>query len=69
MVHPALLRTFALPGPAFGRSPVGSSGWRFLGTAKLLLRRLNGRAATGYRPEQHYMRGGRTTGAKSLAAG
>jgi hypothetical protein len=60
MVHPALLRTTATP------SSVGHSG---RGTLERLLRRLNPRKPTGYRPELHYMRGGRTSGAKSLAAG
>ena len=54
MIHPALLRTTATP------------SW---GTLERLLRRLNLRKPTGYRPELHYMRGGRTSGAKSLAAG
>ena len=59
MVHPALLRT-ATP------SSVGRAGWDVL---ERLLRRLNPRKHAGYRPELHYMRGGRTSGAKSLAAG
>lgn len=69
MVHPALLRTFALPSPAAGRSPADRSGRRLLQTAERLFLRLNRRAAAAYRPELHYMRGGRTAGAKSLAAG
>ena len=68
MVHSALLRTSATPGSAAGRSAAGRSKW---GT----LERRGGcsaaepRKPAGYRPELHYMRGGRTTGAKSLAAG
>ena len=60
MAHPALLRTTASP------SFVGRSGW---GTLDRLLRRLNRRKPAVSRPELHYMRGGRTSGAKSLAAG
>jgi hypothetical protein len=67
MVHPALLRTFALPGFAAGRSEARASRWGTLERIKRLLRRLNPRKPEGYRPELHYMRGGRTTGAKSLA--
>ena len=69
MVHPALLRTSATSDTAAGRSPAGHSGRRALETAKRLLRRLGRWRASGYRPELHYMRGGRTAGAKSLAAG
>ena len=69
MAHPALFRTFANPGSAAGRSRAGRSGWGPLERLKRLLRGLNPRKPVGYRPEQHYMRGGRTTGAKSLAAG
>jgi hypothetical protein len=69
MVHPALLRTFATPNSAAGRSPAGRSGWRLLGLAARLFGRPNRRSAKGYRPELHYMRGGRTAGAKSVAAG
>ena len=60
MVHPALLRTTAM------LSSVGRAEW---GVLERLLRRLNPRKHAGYRPELHYMRGGRTSGAKSLAAG
>jgi hypothetical protein len=58
MAHPALLRTTS--------PPSWRSGWD---TLERLLRRMNPRKPTGYRPELHYMRGGRTSGAKSLAAG
>ena len=58
MAHPALLRTTS---PTSWRS-----GWD---TLERLLRRMIPRKPTGYRPELHYMRGGRTSGAKSLAAG
>jgi hypothetical protein len=37
--------------------------------AKRLLRRLNLWTGSDYRPERHYMRGGRTAGSKSHAAG
>ena len=60
MVHPALFRPSALSAPVTGRVP--------LETAKRLLRGLNRWIAQDYRPERHYMRGGRTAGAKSLAA-
>ena len=68
MVHPALLRTFSAQGAAVGRSPAGGSGWAPLEPTRRLLRRLERWTAPGYRPERHYMRGGRTAGAKSLAA-
>ncbi len=68
MLHPALLRTSVAPGSAAGRRPAGRSGWSFPEPAKRLLRRLGDWTAPGYRPELHYMRGGRTAGAKSLAA-
>ena len=61
MVHPALLRTHATPAAAARQRPPGA--------AKRLLRRLNRWLAPDYRPERHYMRGGRTAGAKSLATG
>jgi hypothetical protein len=57
MVHH--LRTAATP------SSMGRAGW---GALERLLRRLNPRKRAGYRPELHYMRGGQTSGAKSLAA-
>jgi hypothetical protein len=69
MVHPALLRTSTIPGSAAGWSPAGRPGRGPAEHAKRLLRRLNRWLAPDYRPEQHYMRGGRTAGAKSLAAG
>jgi hypothetical protein len=69
MVHPALLRTSTAPGSAARWSPAGSPGWGPAVYAKRLLRRLNRWLAPDYRPERHYMRGGRTAGAKSLAAG
>ncbi len=69
MVHPALLRTSPASGSAAGWSAAvaGRSEWSPLDLAKGLLRRWNRWAASGYRPERHYMRGGRTAGAKSLA--
>ncbi len=69
MLHPALLQVSVAQGSAAAWSPAGRSGWRPLEPAKRLLRRLNRWMDSGYRPERHYMRGGRTAGAKSLAAG
>jgi len=69
MAHPALLRVPASLGSAAGWPPEGRRGWRPLDAAKRLLRRCRLWMESGYRPEQHYMRGGRTAGAKSLAAG
>lgn len=70
MVHPALLRTSDTRDLAAGRSPTADSLARAAGeTARALLGRLNLWWKSGYRPERHYMRGGRTMGAKSLAAG
>ena len=69
MVHPALLRSFAGLESAAGRSPLNRLAWKPLGAAKRLFGRWKPKAGTGYRPELHYMRGGQTTGAKSLAAG
>ena len=70
MAHPALLRTFVAPAAAARRSPAaGPFGRGLLEPAKRLLRNLDRWTAPGYRPERHYMRGGRTAGAKSLAAG
>ena len=61
MVRPAaLLRTSAAPAPAAAGRPQDA--------AKRLLRSLSRWMAPEYRPERHYMRGGRTAGAKSLAA-
>ncbi len=70
MAHPALLQAFVVAGPAtVGRPLVDPSAWRPLASANRLLRRAHRWMNTGYRPERHYMRGGRTPGAKSLAAG
>ncbi len=72
MVHPALFRTVAAAGFAPVRSPAAAArrSGRALQkpAARMLPRFLEGWAAPGYRPERHYMRGGRTAGAKSLAA-
>ena len=68
MLHPALLQVSGMPASAAGWSPAGRSEWRPLEPAKTLFRRLNRWMDSGYRPERHYMRGGRTPGAKSLAA-
>ena len=69
MVHSAFLRTHA-PSVSRAANPPARRGSRALpGYAERLLRRLNLWVASTYRPEQHYMRGGRTAGAKSLAAG
>ena len=69
MVHPALLRFPVPTALAAGRPRTKRSGWVPSEAAKHLFRRLNQSLASGYRPERHYMRGGRTAGAKSLAAG
>lgn len=69
MVHPALLRTSAPPAYKASR-PSMHGGFRTLPRyTERWLRRLNLWVASNYRPEQHYMRGGRTAGAKSLPAG
>jgi hypothetical protein len=68
MVHSALLRTSAASGYAAVRSAARPK-WGTLERLRRLWRRLNPRKPEGYRPELHYMRGGRTTGAKSLPAG
>ncbi len=68
MAHSALLPVPVMPGSAAGWSAADRSGWAPLDSAKKLFRRLNRWMASGYRPERHYMRGGRTPGAKSLAA-
>ena len=69
MAHPALLRPFGAPVFRGGQRSADRFGSGLAAAAKRLLRRLNRTAAAGYRPELHYMRGGRTAGAKSLAAG
>ena len=70
MVHPAQLRFPAARGRAAGLPPGADRAGRAVeAAARKLLRRLNAWWASGYRPERHYMRGGRTAGAKSLAAG
>jgi len=69
MDHPAFLRASTTLASKASRWLVGRSGWRPLELAKLLFRRANRGAQKGYRPELHYMRGGRTAGARSLAAG
>jgi hypothetical protein len=68
MAVSALPRVLVAPGSAAGWPPGGHLGWRPLDPAKRLLRRFRLWADSGYRPERHYMRGGRTAGAKSLAA-
>lgn len=67
MAHPTLFSTpfasgFVANGPAAAYAPE----WKPLEPAKRLLRRLGRWTGSGYRPELHYMRGGRTAGAKSL---
>jgi hypothetical protein len=69
MVRFARLRTSATSGYAAVRSAAGRPKWGTLEWLTWMLRRLNPRKPAGYRPELHYMRGGRTTGAKSLPAG
>ena len=69
MLHPALLQVSVAQGSVAGWSPAGRSGRSPLEPAKRLFRRLNRWMDSGYRPERHYMRGGRTAGAKSLAVG
>ena len=72
MMHSALLRIPAAPAFVAARPPAAVD--RRLGraaprpAAKGLFRFLDGWMDGGYRPERHYMRGGRTAGAKSLAA-
>lgn len=69
MVHPALLRSLSTLGSMAGRAADGRIGRGPGKRAARLLRLLGWPVPQGYRPELHYMRGGRTTGAKSLAAG
>jgi len=68
MSHPALFRPALVSGYALDRSPAFAPAWRPLEPAKRALRSLNVWMSSGYRPERHYMRGGRTLGAKSLSA-
>ena len=70
MIHPALLRASVPAGPAMvvGRPLVDRSARGPLEPAKRLFRHVHRWVDSGYRPERHYMRGGRTPGAKSLAA-
>ena len=71
MMHPALLRTPAAPAFAVARPPAAAArrpGRAAPERAKRLLHLLSAWTDGGYRPERHYMRGGRTEGAKSLAA-
>lgn len=68
MVHPALFRASLVSGFSFERVPTYAPAWKPLEPAKRALRSLNAWMASGYRPELHYMRGGRTFGAKSLSA-
>lgn len=67
MVHPALFRTALISGYASDRFPAFAPEWKPLEPAKRLLRRVASAMDSSYRPEKHYMRGGRTPGAKSLA--
>ena len=69
MAHPAFSQIPVASGPAAGWPLGGHPGWKPLDPAKRLLRRFRLWMDSGYRPERHYMRGGRTAGAKSLAAG
>jgi hypothetical protein len=69
MANPALPRVLVAPGSAAGWLPGGHPGRGVQAPAKQLLRRFRLWMDSGYRPERHYMRGGRTAGAKSLAAG
>ena len=69
MVHPALLRTSVPLASRADRPPVHGAFWAPAGFVRKLHRRLTWWMASQYRPERHYMRGGRTAGAKSLAAG
>lgn len=70
MVHPALFRASPRAASAAGRpSAAGGFAAGATATAARVLRLVSVWAASGYRPERHYMRGGRTAGAKSLVAG
>ncbi len=69
MVQAALLRPPTALAFAAGQAPASRFGRDLLAPAKRLLSRVNRWVDSGYRPELHYMRGGRTAGAKSLAAG
>ena len=69
MAHPAFFRTSLASGFVADRPAAYASEWKPLEPAKRLFRWLDRWIGSGYRPERHYMRGGRTAGAKSLAAG
>jgi hypothetical protein len=70
MMQAALLQAPVVLGPAVaGRPLAGRPAWKLPEPVKRLLRRVHAWTGDGYRPERHYMRGGRTPGAKSLAVG
>ncbi|MBD0274151.1 MAG: hypothetical protein ICV73_19750 [Acetobacteraceae bacterium] len=68
MAHSVFLRTSLAAGYVADHPATHAPEWRPLEPAKRLLQLLNSRIGPGYRPELHYMRGGRTPGAKSLAS-
>ena len=69
MAHPAFLRASFASGSVADRPAPYPPEWNPLEPALRLFRRLSLRSSHRYRPERHYMRGGRTPGAKSLSAG
>ncbi len=69
MANPALSQALVAPGSAAGWPPGDHPGQGRQAPAKRLFRRFRLWMDSGYRPERHYMRGGRTAGAKSLVAG
>ena len=66
MAHPAYFRTSLVSGYAADRPAAPAVDWKPLDAAGRLFRGFGSRFGSGYRPERHYMRGGRTPGAKSL---
>jgi hypothetical protein len=67
MAQIAFLRPAIASGFAFDRAPAFAPSWTPVVPAKGALDALSLWMSYGYRPERHYMRGGRTPGAKSLA--
>jgi hypothetical protein len=69
MAHPTFFRTSLVSGYVADRPAAPAIEWKPLEAASRLFRGLDLRVGSAYRPERHYMRGGRTPGAKSLLAG
>ena len=67
MAQIAFLRPAIASGFDFDRAPAFAPAWTPLVPAKRALNAVSSWMSSGYRPERHYMRGGRTPGAKSLS--